>query len=76
MLPGALIGRFYYIYVVDYDRNQEWGGKIAMCAQDRSFEIRGSSKCKERGFTRIMFYEIDTGEERGWTVNFTDRGFE
>jgi uncharacterized membrane protein len=72
LLKGALVARFYYIYAVDYDRGGEWSGKAFMCTRDKEFTIRGIEDCLARGFDRTGFFEVDTGEQRSWTVQLTD----
>jgi uncharacterized membrane protein len=68
LLKGVLIGRFYYIHAVDYDR----GGSLYMCTDDKSFTVRDTKDCLKRGYKRTGFFEVDTGEERDWTVRLTD----
>jgi uncharacterized membrane protein len=72
MLKGGLAARFYYIYAQDYDRGGEWGGKTFMCTRDKEFTVRGAEDCLARGFDRVGFFEIDTGEQKSWTVQLTD----
>src|SRR5665648_492578 len=72
LLKGVLIGRFYYIHAVDYDRGGEWAGALFMCTDDKSFTIRDTAECEKRGHKRTGFFEVDTGEERDWTVRLTD----
>jgi uncharacterized membrane protein len=72
LLKGVLIARFYYIHALDYDRGGEWGGNLFMCTDDKSFTIRDVNQCVERGYKRTGFFEVDTGEERDWTVRLTD----
>ena len=72
LLIGMLIGRFYYIHAIDYDRGGEWGGDLYMCTDDKSFTIRDTGDCVKRGYKRTGFFEVDTGEERDWTVRLTD----
>jgi uncharacterized membrane protein len=72
LLKGALIGRFYYIHAVDYDRGGEWAGSLNMCTDDKSFTIRDAKDCVKRSYKRTGFFEVDTGEERDWTVRLTD----
>ena len=72
LLRGVLIGRFYYIHAVDYDRGGEWAGTLYMCTDDKSFTIRDTKDCVKRGYKRTGFFEVDTGEERDWTVRLTD----
>lgn len=69
---GELQSRYFYLYAVDYDRGGEWGGRSYMCTRDREFTIRGVEDCLARGFDRSGFFEIDTGEQKSWTVQLTD----
>jgi len=72
LLRGELAARFYYIYAVDYDRGGEWSGQAFMCTRDKEFTIRGTEDCLARGYDRTGFFEVDTGEQRSWTVQLTD----
>ena len=72
LLKGVLIGRFYYIHAIDYDRGGEWAGTLFMCTDDSSFTVRDTKDCAKRGYKRTGFFEVDTGEERDWTVRLTD----
>lgn len=72
LLKGALVARFYYVYAVDYDRGGEWSGKAYMCTRDREFTVRGIEDCLARGYDRTGFFEVDTGEQRSWTVQLTE----
>jgi len=72
LLRGTLVARYYYIYAIDYDRGGEWSGQAFMCSRDKEFTIRGADNCLARGFDRTGFFEVDTGEQRAWTVQLTD----
>ena len=72
LLKGLLGGRFYYIYAIDYDRGGEWSGRSFMCTREREFTIRGTEDCLARGFDRSGFFEVDTGEQKSWTIQLTD----
>jgi uncharacterized membrane protein len=72
VLRGALVARYYYIYAVDYDRGGEWSGHAFMCSREKEFTIRGIRNCLARGYDRTGFFEVDTGEQRSWTVQLTD----
>lgn len=72
LLRGALVARYYYIYAVDYDRGGEWSGKAYMCSREKEFTIRGTDNCLARGYDRTGYFEVDTGEQRSWTVQLTD----
>jgi hypothetical protein len=43
-----------------------------MCSRDKEFTIKGTDNCLARGFDRTGFFEVDTGEQRAWTVQLTD----
>lgn len=72
ILRGSLAARFYYIYGVDYDRGGEWAGKAFMCTRDKEFTIRGIDDCLARGYDRTGFFEVDTSEQKSWTVQLTE----
>jgi uncharacterized membrane protein len=74
LLRGGLVARFYYDYAIDYDRGGEWSGQAFMCSRDKEFTIRGTEDCLARGFDRTGYFEVDTGEQRSWTVQLTDSG--
>lgn len=73
LLRGDLVARFYYIYAVDYDQGGEWSGKAYMCTRDKEFTIRGAEDCLARGFDRTGFLEVDTKQQKAWTVQLTEQ---
>ena len=72
LVSGALVSRFYYVYAVDYDRGGVWGGKAQMCTRDKMFTIHGIEDCVARGYEKTGFFEVDTGEQKSWTVQLTE----
>jgi len=72
VLKGNLVARYYYVYAIDYDRGGEWTGHAYMCTRDREFTIRGIGDCLAHGYDRTGFFEVDTGEQRAWTVQLTE----
>jgi len=74
LLTGTLVARYYYIHALDYDRGGEWGGKAFMCTDDKAFTIKGVQDCQARGYKSSGFFEVDTNEEKDWTVRLTDPG--
>ena len=72
VLKGTLAARFYYVYAIDYDKGGEWAGQAYMCTREKEFTIRGIEDCLARGYDRTGFYEIDTGEQKSWTIRLTD----
>ena len=74
LLRGTLAARFYYVHAVDYDKGGEWTGKSVMCVRNKEFTIRGIEDCLARGYDRAGFFEVDTGEQKSWTIQLTDSG--
>ncbi len=72
LLRGELVARYYYIYAVDYDRGGEWSGHALMCSREKEFTIRGTDNCLARGYDQTGYFEVDTNEQRSWTVQLTD----
>ena len=72
LLNGQLGGRFYYVYAIDYDRGGEWSGRSFMCTREREFMIRGTEDCTARGFERSAVCEVDTGQQKIWTIQLTE----
>ena len=72
VLKGNLVARYYYVYAIDYDHGGEWMGQAFMCTRDKEFTIRGIGDCLARGYDRTGFFEVDTGEQRAWTVQLTE----
>ena len=72
LFKGPLAARFYYVYAVDYDRGGDWSGRSVMCTREREFTIRGVEDCFARGFDRSGFFEVDTGEQKSWTIQLMD----
>jgi uncharacterized membrane protein len=72
LVKGQLVARYYYVYAVDYDRGGEWAGKAYMCTRDKEFTIKGIEDCLARGYDRTGFFEVDTSEQRSWTVQLTE----
>jgi uncharacterized membrane protein len=72
LLKGPLVARYYYVYALDYDRGGEWGGASYMCTEPHEFTIRGIADCRARGYEKTGFFEIDTRDQRSWTVQLTE----
>ncbi|SHO66017.1 Uncharacterized membrane protein [Pseudoxanthobacter soli DSM 19599] len=73
VIEGPLNARYYYVYAVDNANGGEWGGQAFMCTREKEFTIEGIGDCVRRGFERTGFFEIDTGEQRNWTIQLTDK---
>ena len=72
LLRGTLAARFYYVHAIDYDKGGQWTGKSTMCTRNKEFTIRGITDCLARGYDRAGFFEVDTGEQKSWTIQLTD----
>ena len=72
LLKGTLPSRYIYVHAVDYERGGEWSGKHSMCIVEKSFTIRSTKNCEERGYRTRGFYEIDTGTSQSWTIRLAD----
>lgn len=82
LIKGELVARYYYVHAIDYDRPGVWdrnetsssnSGEFFMCTEDKSFVIRGAGRCEERGFNRTRFFEVDTKDEKNWTITLQDK---
>lgn len=73
LVSGSLMARYYYIHAVDYDRGGEWAGRALMCTRQKEFTIRGIENCLARGYDRTRFFEVDTGQQKSWTIQLTDK---
>ena len=72
LLKGGVPSRFLYVYAVDYDRGGEWVGTYFMCTSEKTFWIRETKDCQQRGERRTGFFEVDTGSAKDWTIRLAD----
>lgn len=82
LIKGELVARYYYVHAIDYDRPGVWdrndlapasNSEFFMCTEDKAFVIRGADRCEERGFNRTRFFEVDTKDEKSWTITLQDK---
>jgi len=73
LVRGTLIARYYYLYAQDYDQGGEWSGKAYLCTRDKEFTIQGIADCLARGYNRTGFFEVDTLDQKNWTVQLTEQ---
>ena len=73
IINGPLAARYYYVYAVDSDQGGEWSGRSFMCTRSKQFTIRGFNDCLTRGYDRTGFFEIDSGEQKSWTVQLSEQ---
>ncbi len=71
LIPGALKGRFYYLYATDGTFNSWEGDKQFCISVMAKFSINGRSACTARGFETKGFMQIDTGEALNWTQSIS-----
>jgi uncharacterized membrane protein len=71
LVKGDLISRYYYVFAVDYQKGGSWGGKSMLCIRDKEFTIRGLEACNDSGTKKVGFFEVDTNEEKDWTVSLS-----
>ena len=71
LITGDLTSRYYYVYALDYDKGGNWGGSAVLCTRDQLFTVRGIKQCKDRGYSKTGFFEVDTKEEKDWTVSLS-----
>lgn len=69
---GDLEKRYYYLYAVDDIEGGSWDGSVQMCTKNDIFIIFGVEDCLARGYERTGFFELDTGDNRSWTVQLTE----
>jgi uncharacterized membrane protein len=72
VISGDLTKRYIYFHAKHEEIGGEWSGDYYFCVSENSFTIEGDKNCESRGYTRVGFIEIDTGDERSWTHNLND----
>jgi uncharacterized membrane protein len=65
---GELQYKYYLLYAQNKSIGREWKGDIPLCVSREAFTIR-SDTCGP-GHYRRMFFEVNTGDEPGWTHTF------
>ncbi|WP_339109791.1 DUF1036 domain-containing protein [Thioclava sp. GXIMD4216] len=64
-----LHARFVYVLATDPFGKVLVEGATPMCAAPQQFDIRGESDCLARGYLEARYLEVDTKEERGFTLS-------
>lgn len=67
---GKLQYRYYLLYGQAKEANKEWKGDIPICVSRQPFTIT-SGLCPPDKYRR-MFFQVDTGDNDGWTQNLRD----
>jgi uncharacterized membrane protein len=73
VIESSLSARFYYLYAEHASQEDTWGGNIYMCSSSKDFQITGVKDCYARGYEKLGFFEVDTGDQSNWTVQFKDK---
>ncbi len=68
----AVESRYFYLYVADDIGGGAWDGDNFMCTRDESFTIFDTGDCLARGYERTGFFEVDTQNKPGWTLQLKD----
>jgi uncharacterized membrane protein len=72
LVTGRLRARYYYLYATD-ELFGVWDGDKNFCVTVfMKFAIEGRSRCTARGYYRLGFLEVDTGDKADWTQSFSD----
>ena len=67
---GKLKYRYYLLFAQAKEVNREWKGTIPICVSRQPFTIK-SDTCGAEHYRR-MFFQVDTGDNEGWTQNLRD----
>lgn len=68
----AAQSRYFYLYIADDIGGGAWDGENYMCTRDETFTIFGIEDCLARGYERTGFFEVDTQNKPGWTLQLRD----
>jgi uncharacterized membrane protein len=71
LIKGPLNARYYYVYAIDFQKGGSWGGSSNFCVRDKLFTIRGIGNCQDRTYKKAGFFEVDTGDEKDWTISLS-----
>ena len=72
LVAGRLQARYYYLYATN-ELFGVWSGPKHFCVTVfMKFTIPGRRECEARGYYRLGFLEIDTGNKLDWTQTFSD----
>ena len=74
LIGGKLDARYYYLYATN-ENFGVWDGTKKFCVTVfTKFSIAGRANCETRGYYRLGFYEIDTGNRIDWIQNISGPG--
>lgn len=68
---GGDLAKRYYYYRAKSD-SHSWGGQnFFFCTASEAFTIVGDKECEARGYERVEFNELDTGQSKAFTMSLT-----
>jgi uncharacterized membrane protein len=71
VIAKPLSERFYfYLGRTLQGEKITWGGKYMFCTDERPFKIVGDLECDGRGYFDSGFAQIETGEQKSFTLEF------
>jgi uncharacterized membrane protein len=73
LIKDSLTFQFVYLYGTDIYGEPAIVGSTDMCVAAKQFTITDQKDCWVRGFERVRFLEVDTGNAPSWTVFIRDR---
>jgi uncharacterized membrane protein len=72
VIPGKLDSRYYYLYATNENFGL-WDGTKKFCVTVfMKFSITGRANCESRGYYRLGFFEVDTGDRLDWVQTIAD----
>ena len=74
LISEKLNARYYYLYATNENFGL-WDGNKKFCVTVFiKFAISGRANCESRGYYRLGFSEIDTGNRLDWVQTLSDPG--
>ncbi len=74
LMRGPLVARFI-ISTPSITTRAANGRARPICVREKkNSPSRGRNDCLARGYDRIGFFEVDTSEQKNWTVQLTEQG--
>ena len=67
MVPGDLKHRYYY-WRATQDGLPLPAEEYYFCTSSKVFTIAGDTQCEERGYDRVAFSQVDTGDAKSYTI--------
>lgn len=72
LVTANLVARYYYLYATD-GAFSTWDGDKSFCANVLGgFSGVTRRACEARGYSRLGFFEVDTGNQLNWTYSLSN----